>query len=90
MFTAWTQHTKTEEQKTKFQNAVFRSKHVLDRLKDLIKIDLENLEKTELSVKAFEIPNWHLRQAFYLGSKAAYNSIFKLIDLDNQEKPKNE
>lgn len=85
MYTKWTSHLTDPDDKARFQNSVLGSKPVLKRLTQLIDEDVSKLEKVETNVAAFDLPNWEYRQAFYNGSKAAYNALKKLIDLDQQK-----
>ena len=85
MYTKWTSHISDPEEKLLFQNQIISSKSVLERLAQLISEDEQNLDKVELTVKQFEVPNWDYRQAFYNGSRSSLHSIKKLIDLDQQD-----
>lgn len=84
MYLKWTQHLDDQEQKERFKNEVLGSRKVLQRLADILKEDMQSLESKEISVKAFEDPNWAYRQAYYNGGKATYAALLKLIDLDKQ------
>lgn len=85
MFTKWTSHLSDPEEQLRFKNQIVSAKPVLDRLAQLISEDEQNLDKVELHVKQFEVPNWDYRQAFYNGSRSSLNSLKKLIDLDQQD-----
>lgn len=87
MFTKWTSHISDPEEKVRFENQIISARPVLERLAQLISEDEAGLEKVELSVKQFEVPNWDFRQAFYNGSRSSYKSLLKLIDLDQQDLP---
>jgi hypothetical protein len=86
MLTKWTQHLTDSEEKQAFQKHVWSAKPVLERIIDLIKEDIENLEKVEISTRAYESPNWAYRQADCNGYKRAMANIKTLIDLDQQRK----
>lgn len=85
MFTKWTSHISDPEEKVRFENQIISARPVLERLAQLITDDENSLDRVELSVKQFEVPNWGERQAFYNGSRASYKSLLKLIDLDQQD-----
>jgi len=85
VYTKWTSHLSDPEEKQRFENQIISAKPVLERLAQLITEDEGNLDKVELGVKQFEVPNWDYRQAYYNGSRASLHSIKKLIDLDQQE-----
>ena len=85
MYTAWTNHLKTEQEKERFSTVVYRARHVLDRLKQLIQSDMENSAKAEISIKAYDNANWAYRQAHLNGYKKAMTNILTLVDLDKQK-----
>jgi hypothetical protein len=85
MITAWTSHLATDEEKKRFENEIRGSRHVLDRIRDLIKADLSGLEASENSAKVYDLPNWDYRQAHKNGSRATYETILKLLNLDPKE-----
>jgi len=86
MYTLWTDHLKDTDEKERFVNQVIAAKPVLRHLMTLIDKDIEALDKVELSVKQFDQPNWANKQAFYNGSRSAYQTIKKIIDLDEQKR----
>jgi Cu2+-containing amine oxidase len=85
VYTAWTNHLKTDEDKKSFAISVSRSKHVLNRLKSLIEQDLEATGKAEISLKAYDNLNWAYRQAHTNGYKKALTNLLTLVDLDKQK-----
>lgn len=84
MIGAWTSHLSGKD-KENFEGQVKRSTEVLDRLNVLLKQELSNQELTELTVKAFETPNWAERQAFYNGFRAALNTVTKITNIDQMK-----
>lgn len=85
MYFKWTQHLSTDQEREKFKNEIVGAKRVLERLYDIIEEDEQSLTSKEISVKAFEDPNWPYRQAYYNGSRATLNALKRLINLDQQE-----
>lgn len=85
MYTKWTSHISDPEEQVRFKNQIISAKPVLDRLAQLIREDENNLDRVELSVKQFEVPNWDYRQAFYNGCRTSYTSLKTMIDLDQQD-----
>jgi hypothetical protein len=86
MITAWTKHLKTEEEKERFKNSVLGSKTVLRRLQELLDEVEDDLDKTELNTKIYDIPNWDYRQADMNGFRRCLRTIRSIINLDQQEK----
>lgn len=85
MYTRWTKHLSDDEEIQRFKNSIYSARHVLERLRDLLKEDLESLDKSELDQRIYDLPNWDYRQAHKNGVRQAYNQINLLIDLDQQK-----
>lgn len=83
MISAWTKHLKTEDEKTRFKNEVLGSKRVLHRLQELIKEIEDDLDKTELNTKIYDIPNWDYRQADMNGFRRALKAIKTITTVDH-------
>lgn len=82
---AWTQHLKTEEEKTKYSLSLRRAKWLLDDMKRLISSSETSLEASEISPKSYDNPNWAYRQAHSNGYKQALRDFTKLLTLDPEE-----
>jgi hypothetical protein len=85
MFTKWTTHLQDPEEKVRFENQILSARPVLERLSTLLQENEDGLDRVELNVKQFEIPNWAERQAFYNGARSSYHMMKTLIDLDQQD-----
>ena len=85
MFTRWTEHLKTEEEKDLFRKKVFSAKEILDRLKTMLEDDLMMLDRTEENQSIYQVPNWDYLQAHKNGNRQVLNLIRKLVDLDQQK-----
>lgn len=85
MISAWTKHIPSDEEKTRFKNAVLGSKIVLTRLQELINEMEEDVNNAELSIKIYDSPNWDHKQAHLNGFKEALKKINKIINLDPKE-----
>jgi hypothetical protein len=82
MYTKWTSHLRTDDEKKRFENVVISSKPVLERMIKLIDEDLEAIEKSEI-IDDFG-PSWAYKQAFKNGAKSRLIAYKKLINLDEQ------
>lgn len=82
----WSAHLKTDKDKQEFENLVLRAKPVLDRLRVLVENKEEELSSFENSLKAYDNPNWHFRQAHINGYKSCQSRLLKLITLDQEGK----
>lgn len=85
MYIAWTKHITDDKEKEEFRKDVIASKRVLDRLKAIIDESEQDLGRSEINPKNYEIPNWDYRQAHNNGYRASLYHIKKLIDLDQQK-----
>lgn len=85
MKTAWTKNLKTEEEVERFNNALAGSQVVLDRLAELITEKEIELNRSMLTLKSFERPNWALETAYKNGYASALLALKELINLDQQK-----
>ncbi len=83
MYTKWTQHLKTPEEKKRFEASVVGARHVFDRLLTIIDDGLIELEKSEIN-DSFESAAWPYKQAFKNGAKSELKALRRLINLDEQ------
>jgi hypothetical protein len=85
----WTRHLKDPAEVDRFQNEILRSKDVLKRLQEIIQEKHDSIENVELSLEAYNNPNWAYRQAHVNGYKSAIKRFVKLLDLekDYNERP---
>lgn len=88
MYIGWTKHLKDEEEKKRFENEIQGSRRVLDRLWLLLDEEEHTLDRSELDIKNFDQPNWEYKQAYKNGYRASIRTLKKLIDLDQQQPPK--
>lgn len=88
MYTSWTSHLTDEKDKEAFQNRVWRAKPVLERAVNLIDKELKAIDDTERDPKAYDNPAWPYKQAYKNGMRSGLSIIKRLIDLDEQQKPK--
>lgn len=89
MYTRWTSHLKTPEEKQQFTNDILSAKSVLERLADMIDEDVDQLDKSEIDQRVYSIPNWSHLQAHKNGNRQSYAAIRQMIDLDQQKEPIN-
>lgn len=86
MYTKWTQHLSTDEEKIEFEKDILRAKPVLNFIRETILTQMWNsVEDEELSVKAYDKPNWEFRRANTDGYKRCLRDLNKLLNLDQQE-----
>lgn len=85
MLTVWTKNLKTKEEQDNFNNQVLGARPVLERLTDMLDEKLTELERTQLTLKAYDNPNWAYQQAHKNGYAGALTYLKDLINLDQQK-----
>lgn len=85
MYSRWTSHLETDQEKQDFKNYVRGSKPILNRLKDIFIEEEQRLVRSELSEKQYEVVNWSTLQAHKNGFRQALHLMKQLVDLDQQE-----
>lgn len=85
MFSEWTSHLKTEEEKQRFEGSVKAARPVLERLTTLLEMREQGIESLEGGLKQFDSPSWAYKQAFNNGFKSALSKVKTTINLDQQE-----
>ena len=86
MYTKWTQHIQDPEDKVHFENKILGSTSVLERLSQILTEEQNLLDRSEMDIKTFDLPNWEYKQAYKNGYRAALEVVKKLINLDQQRK----
>lgn len=81
MLLKWTQHLDGEEEKENFQREVRAAGKVLDRIKTILGEELNGLDRSEIDIRVFDLPNWENRQAFKNGYRSCLDTISKLITI---------
>jgi hypothetical protein len=82
----WVKNLSDPKLQEDFKRTVLSARPVLDRLKELIEEKEATLDRAELSVTAYDVPNWDAKQAHMNGIRAAYKGIYTLITLDHKER----
>lgn len=79
MLQTWSKHLKDPEKKAEFEKTVRNSTLVLTRLKVLLNEIEDNIEKSERTVRAYDLPNWDYRQAHINGRMQTLQEVKDLI-----------
>ena len=87
MYVEWTKHLQSPEQKSDFERTIHSAKPVLDRLKDILKEKELSLDRSEMDIRTYELPNWDHRQSHKNGNRESIAFLSKLVDLDLQRTP---
>jgi len=82
MITLWTSHLKTDLEKDQFKKQ-FRNAHdILNRLEDILKQKLIQLDNEEKDFSA----GWEFKMASIVGRRAEINDLLKLLNRDQGAK----
>lgn len=79
MYSIWTQHLETAEDKARFLGAVEGAQPVLEVLAELIYRKQTELERSEKSLKSYDNPNWSHKQAHLNGYDSACDAIINIL-----------
>jgi hypothetical protein len=85
MDVAWTKHLKDPQEKADFERYIQHSKPLLDHLKGLIKQMDTDLERSEMSPKSYDTPNWDYKQAHCNGYRQCLSIISRLLTLETNK-----
>jgi hypothetical protein len=85
MYSVWTDHLKTPEDKERFRSSLESAKPVLDRLQAILDDKATAIDTAERSVANYDNPNWAYRQAHRNGCMSTIYGIKSLITLDQQK-----
>ena len=84
MFTdIWTKHLQTEDEKKRFISALESAEPVLEVLKSLIDEKIGAMDRSFLSLKQYEEPNWPLTAAHKNGMAAAFDAVKQLVTIQD-------
>ncbi len=84
MIPNWTNHLKTEEDKTRFKQQIMNSRSVMERLDVMIDNLEEDLNKAENTEDQYSSPSWAALQADRNGYRRALRKVKQLINLDQR------
>lgn len=85
MYTRWTSHLNTDEEKESFRREIYSAKGVLERLAQIVNEDEEALDRSETDQRIYDSPNWDYRQAHKNGNRQYMRAVRLLTDLDQQK-----
>ncbi len=84
MIRDWTKHLKTEEEQKKFEASLRSSRFVLERLEEILRERLDNVEATELKIDEYDNASWSSKQAHRNGQRSELKQVLRLIHLDSR------
>jgi hypothetical protein len=85
MYSRWTSHLKTDEEKENFKKEVYSAKRVLERLLEMVNDDEKGLSLSEMNPRSYDQASWAYHQAHKNGVRQYMNQVKTWIDLDQQK-----
>lgn len=85
MKTRWTSHLKTQEEKDRFESSLRNSRFVLERLEDIMREDLSQMDSLATNMQDYQSPSWAYIQADRNGAKRHLLRYLKLLNLDQKD-----
>src|SRR5215831_13560135 len=87
MYVQWTKHLQDPVEKENFTAQIKNASTVLRRLKDLLDDKEKEIDDSETSFTAYNVPNWDYIQAHKNGYRSCLRHLRELVDLDKQREP---
>jgi hypothetical protein len=80
MFTKWTSHLKTKEEREAFQKLLRNTdKRVLERIELLLSSSIQQARNEEIDPSIYDSPSWSHKQAHYNGYVQGLTEALDLI-----------
>lgn len=75
----WLKHVKSDAEKEQFTKTVLASLPALNRLRELLEDELEQLSKQETSLSDYTDASWGYKQAHRNGERAFAKKVLELL-----------
>lgn len=83
--TEWTAHLQDLEKKKEFEELLFNSRTVLNRLQEILRRKGVSISNTESDLDSYDSPSWSHKQAHLNGERKSLKTILNLITFDRGE-----
>lgn len=77
-----------EKERKDFEDVLRNSTYVLSRLQNILKEKVDNLDRKEVDLTAYENPSWAYLQAHLNGKRSGLLEALRLLEFLDQEKRK--
>lgn len=84
MHTVWTKNLADNDEKQRFENSLQGSETVLNRLKELLDEKIAEIDRSNLTLRQYQSPNWAFETAHKNGMISAYNAVKDLVTIKDQ------
>ena len=84
MHTMWTSHLKDPIEKEQFDASYHSSETVLNRLVELLDSKIAEIDRSNLTLKQYQNPNWACETAHKNGMLSAYQAVKDLVTIKDQ------
>lgn len=85
MYSIWTKHLETQEEKDRFIAHIESAQPVLEVLSSLLSEKMGELDRSFLSLKQYQNPNWMAETAHKNGMASAYNAVRELVTIKDHQ-----
>lgn len=84
MHTIWTKNLEDSLQRQQFATSYEGSKLVLDKLGELLDEKIAEIDRSNLTLKQYQSPNWAYETAHKNGMASAYQAVKDLVTIKDQ------
>lgn len=81
MYSIWTKHLNTQEEKDRFIAQLQSASPILETLCNLLDENIQKLDRSFLSLKQYSNSNWAAETAHKNGMAAAYTAVKELVTI---------
>lgn len=87
MYIEWYDGATDPAVKEQIDREIVSAKPVLDRIKRITEKKERTLDRQEMNIEVYNMPNWDVRQAHKNGQRSSLDWMKTLVDLDQQKTP---
>lgn len=85
MYVEWYEGVSDPDEKAKIDREILSAQPVLERLGRILTKKEDTLDRQEMNIEVYNMPNWSHRQAHKNGQRSSLGWLKKLVALDQQK-----
>ena len=85
MKVSWLKGAQTPQAKQERKALIHAAKPALVLLKEILELELKNLEDNELKPEMYDVSNWAYHQADINGAKRTYRKVIDLLPIEESK-----
>lgn len=90
MWSKWTQHLSSPQDREEFRKSLRLSAPILERVVEILDERERSLDTTEFAMDTFDNPSWAYLQASIIGRRSELREIKRLLTLDQRKELTND